>query len=214
MEINPIVVGDCSGRIDRMVCYKMEDRCFARKRARRKKKEEAEKEEEQRVKEAKFRFMGKMLKRVKHVLRESLLERPKYLTGPNYFMQLNLPNCTAVDLEAKTVTFDYEHAVFADGSLKRPTVTATLTERTIAFEVAPMTGTGRDGKWPTDKVKVILLETALMEAYTVDLGTRGEGGSASETLDTDWSPESTVVYAYATDERGKMSSPSVYLTLE
>ena len=40
MEINPIVVGDCSGRIDRMVCYRVEDRCFARKRSTRKKKEE------------------------------------------------------------------------------------------------------------------------------------------------------------------------------
>ena len=213
MEINPIVVGDCSGRIDRMVCYRVEDRCFARKRSTRKKKEEAEKEEEQRVREAKFRFIGKMLKRVKHVLRGSMLERPKYLSGPNYFMQLNLPNCTEVDLEAKTVTFDYEHAVFADGSLKRPTVTATLTERTIAFEAVPMTGTEREGMWPTDKVKVILVETTLMEAYTVDLGTRGEGGSESVVLDADWLPESTVAYAYATDKRGKMSSPSVYLTL-
>ena len=215
MEIKPTVVGNCSGRIDKMVCYRVKDRCFARKRPTFKKKAEEEKAEEQRVHEAKFRFIGQMLKRVKFVLRESMLEKPKYMSGPNYFMQLNLPNCTDVDLETETVTFDYEHAVFANGNMKRPSVTATLAERQIAFEVVPMTGREiKEVSMASDKVKAILLETRLMEAYTVELGTRGEGGSQSVTLDADWSPESTVVYVFATDAQGRTGSPSVYLPLE
>ena len=33
MKIYPVVAGDLSGKMDRTVFYKMEDRCFGRKKA-------------------------------------------------------------------------------------------------------------------------------------------------------------------------------------
>ena len=47
MKIYPVVAGDLSGKMDRTVFYKMEDRCFGRKKAQYVKREFSEVERKQ-----------------------------------------------------------------------------------------------------------------------------------------------------------------------
>ena len=163
----------------------------------------------------KFKFMGKLSSRTKYVLRESLPETPKHWTAPNYFVSLNIGLCEA-DLETSTVTFDYNQAVFATGSMSQPSVTMSYDDesRTVSFTLPAMSGRAFPGKQATDKVYAVFVESELMQAYTVELGTRGDGGMTSEPLEEGWNKETTHVYVYATDEKGKETSTSRHLSFE
>ncbi len=211
MKIYPVVAGDLSGKMDRTVFYKMEDRCFGRKKAQYVKREFSEVERKQHLV---FGFMNKIGRCVKYVLRTSLPKSPKYLSASNYFVQLNIKRCEVTDLENQVVSFDFENAVFAVGGMAIPTVSMTYEEagRQISFSVT----SGGDREFPgnmgSDRVYVILLESVLLQAYVVELCTRGDGKIVSETLPQLWSKENVHVYAFASDESGKETSPSYHLT--
>ena len=212
MRIYPVVVGDLSGTMDRTVFYKVDNRCYGRKKALGSAREYTEEELKQQLK---FKFMGKLSSRTKYVLRESLPETPKHWTAPNYFVSLNIGLCEA-DLETSTVTFDYNQAVFAAGSMSQPSVTMSYDDesRTVSFTLPAMSGRAFPGKQATDKVYAVFVESELMQAYTVELGTRGDGGMTSEPLEEGWNKETTHVYVYATDEKGKETSTSRHLSFE
>ena len=125
MELYPVVAGDLSGSMDRTVFYKVDDRCLGRKKAMPKERDFSDVEKEQHLK---FGFTGKLGSRLRYVLKETLLHVPKYLSAANYFVRLNIGNCMVEDLDSGLVTFDYEHAVFAEGSLIVPNVEASYLE--------------------------------------------------------------------------------------
>ena len=97
MEVYPVVVGDLKGSMDRTVFYKVEDRCFGRKKNQPKEREFSNEEQEHHLK---FGFVGRLAGRVRYVLRECLWNKPKHLTLPNYFVRLNFGNCMVEDLES------------------------------------------------------------------------------------------------------------------
>ena len=123
MIVYPVVVGDLKGSMDRTVFYKVEDRCIGRKKSQ--PKENAVYSDEQKAVQLRFGFTGRLASRVRYVLRESLRNKPKHQTVPNYFVHLNMGNCTVEDLEGGVVSFDYERLVFAEGTLSLPGVTVT-----------------------------------------------------------------------------------------
>lgn len=211
MKIYPVVAGDLSGTMDRTVFYKVEDRCLGRKKAQYVERTLSEMEQKQRLM---FGFMTKLGRSLKFALRTSLPKRPKYLSATNYFTRLNIKLCEVADLKSKEVTFDFENAVFAVGGMAIPTVEMTYEEagRQISFSV--ISGVDREfpGNLGSDRVYVILLESMLLQAYAVELCTRGDGKIVSETLPQQWNKENVHVYAFATDESGKETSPSYHLT--
>ena len=167
MELYPVVAGDLSGSMDRTVFYKVDDRCLGRKKAMPKERDFSDVEKEQHLK---FGFTGKLGSRLRYVLKETLLHVPKYLSAANYFVRLNIGNCMVEDLDSGLVTFDYEHAVFAKGTLVKPEVTASYSaeESQFTFTVAPMAGKEFLDKRASDKVYVILLESSLNIGPKVD----------------------------------------------
>lgn len=211
MKIYPVVAGDLSGTMDRTVFYKVEDRCLGRKKAQYVARALSEMEQKQRLM---FGFMTKLGRSLKFALRTSLPKRPKYLSTTNYFTRLNIKLCEVADLKSKEVTFDFENAVFAVGGMAIPTVEMTYEEagRQISFSVTSGVDREFPGNLSSDRVYVILLESVLLQAYAVELCTRGDGKIVSETLPQQWNKENVHVYAFATDESGKETSPSYHLT--
>lgn len=211
MKIYPVVAGDLSGTMDRTVFYKVEDRCLGRKKAQYVARALSEMEQKQRLM---FGFMIKLGRSLKFALRTSLPKRPKYLSATNYFTRLNIKLCEVADLKSKEVTFDFENAVFAVGGMAIPTVEMTYEEagRQISFSVTSGVDREFPGNLGSDRVYVILLESVLLQAYAVELCTRGDGKIVSETLPQQWNKENVHVYAFATDESGKETSPSYHLT--
>ena len=212
MIVYPVVVGDLNGSMDRTVFYKVEDRCIGRKKNQSKEREYSDVEREQHLK---FGFMVKLARRAKYVVRESLVRLPRYLSAVNYFMRLNLPYCTVEDLEGGVVSFDYERLVFAEGTLASPGVTVSFSEEDNQFTFAVSSQGGRDlpGKKGTDKVFAVLLESQLMQAYQIELGTRGEETTVMEALEPGWNAENVHVYAYAYSKEEKETSNTLYLPL-
>ena len=100
--------------------------------------------------------------------------------------------------------------------LAQPSVTMSYDDesRTVSFTLPAMSGRAFPGKQATDKVYAVFVESELMQAYTVELGTRGDGGMTSEPLEEGWNKETTHVYVYATDEKGKETSTSRHLSFE
>ena len=145
MELYPVVAGDLSGSMDRTVFYKVDDRCLGRKKAMPKERDFSDVEKEQHLK---FGFTGKLGSRLRYVLKETLLHVPKYLSAANYFVRLNIGNCMVEDLDSGLVTFDYEHAVFAEGSLIVPNVEASYLEESnsFSFTLTPIEGREFPGK--------------------------------------------------------------------
>lgn len=211
MKIYPVVAGDLSGTMDRTVFYKVEDRCLGRKKAQYVARALSEMEQKQRLM---FGFMTKLGRSLKFALRTSLPKRPNYLSATNYFTRLNIKLCEVADLKSKEVTFDFENAVFAVGGMAIPTVEMTYEEagRQISFSVTSGVDREFPGNLGSDRVYVILLESVLLQAYAVELCTRGDGKIVSETLPQQWNKENVHVYAFATDESGKETSPSYHLT--
>ena len=213
MIVYPVVVGDLKGSMDRTVFYKVEDRCIGRKKSQ--PKENAAYSDEQKAVQLRFGFTGRLASRVRYVLRESLRNKPKHQTVPNYFVHLNMGNCTVEDLESGMVSFDYEHAVFAKGILVKPEVTASYSaeESQFTFTVAPMAGKEFLDKRASDKVYVILLESSLMQAYQLELGTRGTEATVTELLEPGWDAGNVHVYAYAYSKERRDTSDTLYLPL-
>ena len=212
MEVYPVVVGDLKGSMDRTVFYKVEDRCFGRKKNQPKEREFSNEEQEHHLK---FGFVGRLAGRVRYVLRECLWNKPKHLTLPNYFVRLNFGNCMVEDLESGMVSFDYERLVFAEGTLASPSVTASFSEEDnqFTFAISPLGGRDLPGKKGTDKVFAVLLESQLMQAYQIELGTRGEEATVTEALEPGWNAENVHVYAYAYSKEEKETSNTLYLPL-
>lgn len=212
MELYPVVAGDLSGSMDRTVFYKVDDRCLGRKKAMPKERDFSDVEKEQHLK---FGFTGKLGSRLRYVLKETLLHVPKYLSAANYFVRLNIGNCMVEDLDSGLVTFDYEHTVFAEGSLIVPNVEASYLEESnsFSFTLTPIEGREFPGKLKSDKVNVVLVESNLLQAYQLELGTRGTEASITEVLEPGWNKDNVHLYAYAIDKDGKDTSPSVYLPL-
>ena len=144
--------------MDRTVFYKVEDRCFGRKKNQPKEREFSNEEQEHHLK---FGFVGRLAGRVRYVLRECLWNKPKHLTLPNYFVRLNFGNCMVEDLESGLVTFNYEDAVFTKGSMSLPDVTVSYSEEdsSFTFALTPMAGREFPGKNASDEVHAILLES-------------------------------------------------------
>ena len=213
MEVYPVVVGDLKGSMDRTVFYKVEDRCFGRKKNQPKEREFSNEEQEHHLK---FGFVGRLAGRVRYVLRECLWNKPKHLTLPNYFVRLNFGNCMVEDLESGLVTFNYEDAVFTKGSMSLPVVTVSYSEEdsSFTFALTPMAGREFPGKNASDEVHAILLESNLLQAYQLELGTRGEENSVIEALEPGWNKDFVHVYAYACNRKEKDTSDTLYLPFE
>ena len=213
MELYPVVAGDLSGSMDRTVFYKVDDRCLGRKKAMSKERDFSDVEKEQHLK---FGFTGKLGSRLRYVLKETLLHVPKYLSAANYFVRLNIGNCMVEDLESGLVTFNYEDAVFTKGSMSLPDVTVSYSEEdsSFTFALTPMAGREFPGKNASDEVHAILLESNLLQAYQLELGTRGEENSVIEALEPGWNKDFVHVYAYACNRKEKDTSDTLYLPFE
>ena len=226
MEAYPVVAGDLSGKMDRTVFYRLFGRCYGRKSPQPKDGGTRAYPEEMLEQQARFGFAGMVGKVLKHVLRISMPNPPKPMSAVNRFVELNIDNCAVVDeagdqptkemKNGKLVTFDYESAVIAEGSMVQPQVTVSFTEgeNQFLFTLPALSGREYPGKQATDKVYAVFVEARLLKAYVVELGTRGDGGTASEPLENGWSKDTTHVYAFATDEKGKETSGSVHLSFE
>ena len=212
MKIYPVVAGDLSGTMDRTVFYKVEDRCFGRKKAQYVARTFSEAERTQHLV---FEFMNQVARCVKFVLRVSLPKRPKHMSSYNYFTRLNIKECEVTDLENGLVSFNFEKAVFAVGGMAIPTVNATYEEggRQLTFSVTTSGDREFPGNMGSDKVYVVLVESVLLQAYALELCPRGDGKIVSETLPQQWDRENLHVYAFATDEKGKETSPSYHLSI-
>lgn len=134
-------------------------------------------------------------------------------TPGNMFVHLNKDVVTVDDLETGQVTVAFADLVVSGGRLVPPEVSVSLEEgtNTLAFEVAPM-GIGTDC-FADDKVyAVYICPGKYTRVGSLELGTRGEGGSASVKLPSYMTGE-LFVYVFATTADGRLASDSVYLPL-
>ena len=186
-----------SGKMDRTVFYRLFGRCYGRKSPQPKDGGTRAYPEEMLEQQARFGFAGMVGKVLKHVLRISMPNPPKRMSAVNRFVELNIDNCAVVDEAGDQPTKEMKNG-----------------ENQFLFTLPALSGWEYPGKQATDKVYAVFVEARLLKAYVVELGTRGDGGTASEPLESGWSKDTTHVYAFATDEKGKETSGSVHLSFE
>ena len=134
-------------------------------------------------------------------------------TPANMFMKRNMGTVTVDDLETGQVTVEFADLVVVEGRLVPPEVSVLREEgtNTLAFEVAPMTIA--TDCFADDKVyAVYVCPGKRTRVGSLELGTRGEGGSASVKIPSYMTGE-LFVYVFATTADGTLASDSVYLPL-
>ena len=151
---------------------------------------------------------------MRYAIQDSFPRRAKKRSPTNEFVRLNFGCCTVSDLESKAVTFDYGNMLFSKGRLLAPTVSATYSDadHSLSFVVSSDTS-NYPGCNADDVVVAVILDAEHEHAMTVELGTRGDGGSKSQALNALWSRENLHVYAFCVSADGKDASRTKYVSL-
>ena len=151
---------------------------------------------------------------MRYAIQDGFPRRAKKRSPTNEFVRLNFGCCTVSDLESKAVTFDYGNMLFSKGRLLAPTVSATYSDadHSLSFVVSSDTS-NYPGCNADDVVVAVILDAEHEHAMTVELGTRGDGGTKSQALNALWSRENLHVYVYARNVAGDDVSTSTHLTI-
>ena len=144
------------------------------------------------------------------------LHSPKRVwTAENYFKHMNVTEGRIEVDDDLRVTIHFEDVVCTKGKVRKAdgmSVTLDAGTRTVQLELAPETTEGWRRQM-SDRVYALVGETVQMDAKLVEVGTRGEGGSASVPVPS-YMTGGVHAYAFAVSADGKMASDSIYLPIE
>ena len=126
------------------------------------------------------------------------------------FVDWNYGAVAVEDVETGEVSVNYPELKLSKGTLMPAIVTGTLAGDTMNFECAPQTGYGLAAD---DRAYLAFVDGVEGFAWLEELGSRGEGGSASVTVPPFCSPENVNVYTFVLSRDGKKTSKTVSLTL-
>lgn len=162
-----------------------------------------------------FAEVTKLARRVRYVTSESFPHRPKQEKQWHTFTRLNYPQFTVTDAASGTVSVDYGKLQFSQGDMMPPmevTVTYSEENHTLSFQMVGGSK-GVPGCEDSDLIRCVVLVTDAdyTLALPVELGTRGEGGMVTESLDSSWSREKLHVYVYAQKADGTDVSVTKHL---
>lgn len=164
----------------------------------------------------KLKSVSTLSAEMKYVTTDTFPHRNKKRSAGNEFTRLNYDCCTVEDVESETVTFDYDNLTFSKGRLMPPTVSVTFTNESkeLSFTAAADTSTNCEGCRSDDKLMATVVNMKYRIAFIVELGTRGEGGMTTQTLNPMWEKEDLHVYVFAKNASGTDVSTSLHATIE
>ena len=202
--ITPDLAGHYRGKVGNVVYYVVDDGNYARRMSDKPKRKA---KGDQRSNCLKLRTLGMLGGTLTPVLRVTM---PREVYRTARFVDWNYGAVTVEDVETGEVSVDYPSLVFTKGSLMPAIVTGTLSGNTMNFECAPQTGYGLAAD---DQAYLAFVDGVGGVAWLEELGSRGEGGSASVTVPQFCSPENVNVYTFMLSRDGKRTSKTVSITL-
>lgn len=202
--ISPDLVGHYRGKVGNVVYYVVDDGNYVRRMSDKPKRKA---KGNQRYNCLKLRTLGMLGGAVTPVLQVSL---PHEVYRTARFVDWNYGAVTVEDVETGEVSVDYPSLVFTKGSLMPAIVTGTLSGNMMNFECAPQTGYGLAAD---DQAYLAFVDGVGGVAWMEELGSRGEGGSASVIVPPFCSPENVNVYTFMLSRDGKRTSKTVSITL-
>ncbi len=161
-----------------------------------------------------FGGCGHMVPVVLDAIRVGLVERARGQSAGNRFVQLNARTlCKAVAGEdGKLVReYDFKAMVIAHGVVLQPDVTVTVEGGKVLFSQEKQESV-RSSTNPKDTVYGMVLDATHEWAELVTLRIRGESGSTSFAIPSDWDAANIYIYIFAVfhDNRRASNSKCVY----
>lgn len=204
---NSVLIGGARNSVDNVTMYETGGQRIIRRKATKVKNPRTDKQQRQR---AKMRLLSDLSVGFLEVAAVGFARRDARLSAANAFVQANMPNVSVG--EDFVATMDYSLlACSVNGKLKRPSVTARLSGTTCTFNQAAQDawGTAKDD----DEVYGVLFEEVTGEAVLVPLKPRGDGGSTTAEISSDWATDKVHAYAFASSANGRRTSATVPVEL-
>ncbi len=161
-----------------------------------------------------FKLAGHLSKRFYEVIMKGFASTKYVSSAFNSFVRLNIQHITATydeKSEKYIASIDYTRLQCADGDLFPPELTATIEQENAKIVVTvnePIPG-GRYN--PDDKIYLVIYEKVQELCLMHELCARTEVGDVEILIPQRWDTEAMELYAFASSNKGKMSSPSIYL---
>ena len=202
--ITPDLAGHYRGKVGNVVYYVVDDGNYARRKSVKPKRKA---EGDQRSNCLKLRTLGMLGGALTPVLQVTM---PREVYRTARFVDWNYGTVIVEDVATGEVSVNYPELKLSKGTLMPAIVTGTLAGDTMNFECAPQTGYGLAAD---DRAYLAFVDGVEGFAWLEELGSRGEGGSASVTVPPFCSPENVNVYTFVLSRDGKKTSKPVSLTL-
>lgn len=213
-KVFPDLAGGYSGKVGKSLYYRMKKDCFVKTLP----EKTTPPTEQQSKQQLVFEMMGQLAGVTKEASRNGFPKRTnkkKHWSAVNMFIHENRSVCAVEDAKTGTVTVDYPNLKCSKGNILTPEVTVLYSEEnhSLQFSTAATTEFYQTCQ-PDDTVYAMVLDSDLMQCKLVNLGTRGESGMVSSTLNSLWNKDALRIYAFATSADGKDASQTLYLPLE
>ncbi|WP_251619718.1 DUF6266 family protein [Odoribacter lunatus] len=160
--------------------------------------------------------VGHLCRRLIEAIRIGYTIREKYCSPANLFVKANRSVATATKDEETgefLVSVDFARLKLADGDLFPPALTAVVDKegRKVVFTLAAAEEGGR--VLPDDVVYAVIYEKKRELCRMPLLGKRVETGEKEVKLSEQCDMDDLEIYAFAVNEKKRLSSPSVYLSV-
>lgn len=204
---NSVLIGGARNSVDNVTMYESGGQRIVRRKPTNVKNPRTEKQQRQR---AKMKFLAGLSVGFLEVAAVGFARRDSRLSATNAFVRANMANVSVDD--DFVASMDYATlACSADNKLKRPAVTANLSGTSCSFSQSAQEAWGTAKT--DDNVYGVLFEEVTGEAVLVALKPRGEGGSTSIEIPSEWDTEKTHAYAFASSTNGQRTSATVSVAI-